>query len=199
MTQLLVKEEASITLPFPDLSDDQFFDLCTSHPEYRIERTAEGRIVIMSGTGARTGSRNAELTAQLQVWARKDGRGIAFDSSTMFLLPNHAMRSPDAGWVLRSRLAAFPERQKERFLPLCPDFVVELTSPSDRLPDVQSKMEEWRANGCRLGWILHPPEREVHVYRSSGVEIVKGSTEFRGEEPVEGFMLELSAIWDPGW
>ena len=122
MTQIFVKEEASISLPFPELSDDQFFEFCANNPEYRIERTAEGRIVIMSGTGGKTGNRNIELSMPLQTWAKKDRRGIAFDSSTLFLLPNRAMRSPDAAWVLRSRLAGLTDRDKERYLPLCPDF-----------------------------------------------------------------------------
>jgi Uma2 family endonuclease len=153
----------------------------------------------MPGTGAKTGNRNIELSMQLQLWTNRDGRGVAFDSSTMFRLPNHAMRSPDGGWVLRSRLQGLDERQKERFLPLCPDFAVELVSPSDRLPEVQEKMTEWIANGCRLGWILDPFQREVHVYRPGGVEVLRGVAEVRGEGPVEGFTLDLSRIWDPGW
>jgi Uma2 family endonuclease len=199
MTQILVKEEASLSLPFPELSDDQFFEFCASNPEYRIERTAEGRIVIMSGTGGKTGNRNANLTAQLYSWAKKDRRGVAFDSSTLFLLPNRAMRSPDAAWVLRPRLAALTDRDKERYLPLSPDFVVELTSPSDRLPEVREKMAEWIANGCQLGWILHPPLREAHIYRPSGVEIVQNPAGLSGEGQVEGFRLDLAGIWDPDW
>jgi Uma2 family endonuclease len=199
MTQILVKEEASISLPFPELSDDQFFEFCATNPEYRIERTAEGRIVIMSGTGGKTGNRNIELSMQLQTWSKKDRRGVAFDSSTLFLLPNRAMRSPDAGWVLRSRLAAVTDRDKDRYLPLCPDFVVELTSPSDRLPEVREKMAEWITNGCQLGWILHPPLREAHIYRPAGVEIIRDPAGLSGEGPIEGFWLDLASIWDPDW
>jgi Uma2 family endonuclease len=153
----------------------------------------------MSGTGGKTGNRNARIGAQLVLWADKDKRGIAFDSSTMFLLPNTAMRSPDAAWVPRSRLEALSERDKERYLPLCPDFVVELTSHTDRLPQVKEKMAEWMANGCRLGWIIHPKSKEVHIYRPAGVEIVRGATEIRGDPPAEGFVLDLSTIWEPGW
>jgi Uma2 family endonuclease len=99
------------------------------------------------------------------------------------------MRSPDAAWVARPRLAGFSQREKERFVPLCPEFVVELTSPSGRLPQVRKKMEEWMANGSQLGWLIHPPKREVHVYRQPGVEILHGVDELRGEGPVEGFVL----------
>jgi Uma2 family endonuclease len=106
---------------------------------------------------------------------------------------------PDASWVSRARLESLTEGQKDRWLPLCPEFVVELTSPSDHLDEVQEKLSEWMANGCFLGWILHPPEREVHIYRRSGVEIHRGLAELPGEGPVEGFVLDLSVIGEPGW
>lgn len=199
MTELLIKEEASIHLPLPELSDDEFFDFCTNNPEYRIERGADGRITVMSGTGGKTGNGNAELTAELLLWARRDRRGVAFDSSTMFLLPDRAMRSPDAAWVARSRLTVLAEAQKERFLPLCPGFVIELTSPSDRLPEVREKMAEWMSNGRQIGWLIHPLLREVHVYRAGGVEVLHDVPELRGEGPVDGFVLDLRTIWDPGW
>jgi Uma2 family endonuclease len=109
------------------------------------------------------------------------------------------MREPDAAWVSRARLEGLTEEQKEKWLPLCPDFVIELTSPSDQPGEVQEKMREWMANGCRLGWILHPAKRESHVYRASGVQIHRGLTELPGEGPVEGFLLDLAPIWDPGW
>lgn len=201
MTTLLIKEDmpAAARLSLPELSDDDFVEFCRENQDYRIERTAEGVIVVMPGTGGKTGSRNALLAAQVVVWAVRDGRGIAYDSSTLFKLPNTAMREPDAAWVSRARLEGLTEEQKEKWLPLCPDFVIELTSPSDQLGEVQEKMREWMANGCRLGWILHPPKRESHVYRASGVQIHRGLTELPGEGPVEGFLLDLAPIWDPGW
>jgi Uma2 family endonuclease len=198
VTELLISEEATLRLP-EELSDDQFFQFCIENPEYRIERTAEGRIIVMSGTGWRTGNRNIDLAMQLQTWAKQDRRGVAFDSSTLFLLPNQAMRCPDAAWVLRSRLAFLTDREKDRYLCLCPDFVVELTSPSDRLPQVQNKMAEWMENGCRLGWILHPPAREVHVYRPSKVEVQCGVARVEAGSPVDGFSLDLTDILEPGW
>ncbi|MBI3680179.1 MAG: Uma2 family endonuclease [Acidobacteria bacterium] len=181
------------------MSDEQFFDFCARNPEYRIERTAEGRILVMSGTGGKTGNRNMELSFQLQAWSKQDGRGVAFDSSTLFRLPNTAMRSPDAAWVSRKRLATLSEREKEQYLPLCPEFVVELTSPSDRLPEVEEKMREWMANGCLLGWLLHAEARHAHVYRPGGVEVLKNPPVLQADEPLAGFALELKLIWDPGW
>ncbi|MGH9673170.1 MAG: Uma2 family endonuclease [Bryobacteraceae bacterium] len=195
--QVLVTEEAVLDLE--DMNDEEFFDFCARNSELRIERDSGGRVTIMSGTGGRTGNRNIELSTQIQLWARRDGRGVAFDSSTLFRLPNGAMRSPDASWVTRRRLAGLTETQKERYQPLCPEFVVELTSPSDRLTDVKQKMIEWIENGCGLGWILDTRNRRAHVYRSSGVEILDKPSQLSGEGPIAGFTLDLAGIWDPGW
>lgn len=199
MSTLLVKEDVPLplTLAVRELCDDEFFDFCAQNSEHHIERTAEGEIIILPGTGFKTGNRNAAITAQLYIWSVRDGRGIAANSRAIFRLPNTAMRSPDASWVARSRLAGFSEREKERFLPFCPEFVIELSSPSDRLPEVHKKMEEWMANGCQLGWLIHPPKREVYVYQPSGVEILREVREVRGEGPIEGFVLDLKLIWDP--
>ena len=195
--QLLVNEET--VLQWKDMSDEEFYEFCALNGDYRIERTAAGDILIMPPAGGETGSQNIDLAEQLQRWARRDGRGVAFDSSTGFHLPNGAFRSPDAAWVLRSRLAGLTREQKRRFLPLCPDFVVELTSPSDRLSKVEEKMREWMSNGARLGWILDADNRRVHVYRAEGVEMLDGPAAVAGEGPVEGFVLDLAGIWDPGW
>lgn len=197
MPQAVISDFAVLDLG--KMSDDQFFDFCARNSGYRIERTARGEIHVMPGTGGRTGNRNAGLTAQLFVWTEKDGRGAAFDSSTLFRLPNTAMRSPDAAWVSFERLRPLDPGQKERFLPLCPEFVVELTSPSDRLRDVRTKMSEWMANGCELGWIVDVQRRRVHIHRQSGLETLTEPERVAGEGPVAGFVLELNRIWNPGW
>jgi Uma2 family endonuclease len=182
------------------MSDEEFFEFCVRNQEYRIERAANGKVMVMSGTGGKTGNRNMELSFQLQAWTKGDGRGVAFDSSTLFRLPNTAMRLPDAAWVSRLRLAKLSEQDKERYLPLCPDFVVELTSPSDRLPAVQDKMLEWMSNGCQLGWLLHVAERQVLIYRTnSAITILEEPAQLAGEPPVEGFLLDLQLLWNPGW
>ncbi len=133
------------------MDDDEFFEFCAGKPKLRIERCASGEIIIKPPAGAETAYRNSDLTAQLTVWAKRDGRGRAFDSNTEYILPNGAALSPDASWVLKSRLDTFSKEQKKRFLPLCPDFVVELTSPTDRLNKVKAKMREWIENGAALG------------------------------------------------
>jgi len=177
--------------------DEELFDLCSRNPELRIERTAEGKLIVMTPAGWESSHRNLEIALALGAWAKRDGTGVASDSSG-FLLPNGAMRSPDAAWVVRSRLAEIPPEAKRRFLPLCPDFVVELRSPSDSLDELQAKMEEYRVNGARLGWLIDPEERRVYVYRPERpVEALDRPGEVSGDPELPGFVLDLAAIWEP--
>lgn len=184
--------------PLLDFSDDQFFALCLQNRDLRIEQTDEGDLIIMPPTGGGTGSRNSEITAQVRNWARRDGCGIAFDSSTGFTLPSGAKKSPDASWVLRSRLTLLTPEQKEKFLPLCPDFVVELRSPSDSLEDIQEKMQGYMDNGARLGWLIDAPQKRVFVYRSGkDVETLDTPSTISADPELPGFTLELALIWNP--
>lgn len=201
MTQIAISSSpVPLTLQMGSLqlSDDELFELCARNPELRIERTSEGDLIVMTPAGGASGHRNAEIVGALRNWALSDGSGVVFDSSTGFLLPNGAMRAPDAAWVLRSRLASLSPEAKERFLPLCPDFAVELRSPSDRLDDLRAKMEEYRDNGVRLGWLLDPQERRVHVYRpATEPEVLAKATEVSGDPELPGFRLDLEPIWAP--
>ncbi len=184
--------------PVINLTDDQLVEFCAINRELRIERTAQGELQIMPPTFGETGYQNAKITAALLVWAEQDRTGVAFDSSTGFLLPNGAMRSPDAGWVRRSRLAALTKEQKGKFIPLCPDFVVELRSPTDRLSTVQAKMQEYMENGAQLGWLIDPEERRVYIYRQQGpVESLNAPTTISGHPMLPGFVLNLQTIWEP--
>jgi Uma2 family endonuclease len=136
----------------------------------------------------------------LDAWAENDGSGIGFDSNGGFILPNGAMRSPDAAWVRRERLANLTAEQKQRFLPLCPDFVIELRSPSDPLSTIQAKMREYTENGARLGWLIDPEERKVHVYKpNEPVEVLGNPDKLSGEPALPGFVLGLKPIWEPGF
>jgi Uma2 family endonuclease len=183
-----------------DLDGERFFDLCQRNRELRIEKTAQGEIVMTSPAGGRTSSRNSILTRQLAEWSERDGSGAAFDSSGGFELPNGAVRSPDAAWVELERLRDLAPGREERFLPLCPTFVVELRSPSDTLDSIQAKMEEYVANGARLGWLIDPRSRRVYVYRpGKEVEILAGSRQVSAAPELPGFVLQLQRIWDPGW
>ena len=193
-------ETATITLPptlklHLELTDEQFFLLCQHNRELRFERTAKGEILIMPPTGGETGNRNADLTFQLQAWSRQNNLGKAFDSSTGFKLPNGANRSPDASWVKRDRWFALTPEQRKKFLPLCPDFVVELRSPSDALKETQEKMQEYIDNGARLGWLIDPQTRRVEIYRpNQDVEILENPATVPGEDVLPGFVLDLNCI-----
>lgn len=178
-------------------NDEELFELCRKNREWRIERSSEGDLLIMAPTGGETGKRNLDLSIELGIWSREDGTGIAFDSSTGFVLPNGAMRAPDASWVRRDRLAGLTPEEKRKFLPLCPDFVAELCSPSDLLPAVEEKMEEYLASGARLGWLIEPDERRVTVY-APGVEptTLNEPATLSGDPVLPGFVLELDPIWE---
>lgn len=185
--------------PALDVDEEQFFELCQQNRDWRIERTAEGDLEIMPPTGYETSDRNSELNVQLRLWAKRDGKGSATESSGGFVLPNGATRSPDAAWVRRERLTDLSAEQKRRFLPLCPDFVVELRSPTDPLPIVEAKMREYVDNGTRLGWLVDPNARSVHIYRQDGtVEVTNNSDKLSGDPILPGFLLDPRPIWEPG-
>jgi len=181
-----------------EMNDDQFFDFCQANRELRIERTAEGDVLIMPLAGFGSGRRNAAINARLFNWAERNGTGVVLDSSTGFRLPNRAVRSPDAAWILKSRLEAFSKEEQEKFLPLCPDFVIELKSPTDRLVDLKNKMVEYVDNGARLGWVLDPEARQVLVYRPGrAVEVLVRPETLSGDPELPGFVLDLRGIWEP--
>jgi Uma2 family endonuclease len=204
MSQVLTEPQVSlghVTLrirPALEMTDDEFFALCQLNRDLRFERTSQGDIIIMAPTGAETGNRNAEITAQLRNWAKQDGTGAFFDSSTGFKLPNGADRSPDAAWIPLSRLATLTTEQKEKFPPICPDFVIELLSPTDTLAVTQAKMDEYIENGAQLGWLIDPELRQVHVYRPrQAVLVLENVAELRADPELPGFVLDLREIWEP--
>ncbi|MEH2113656.1 Uma2 family endonuclease [Nostoc sp.] len=180
--------------PTIELTDEQFFQLCQNNRDLRLERTAEGELIIMPPTGWESGNRNSRLTQRLGNWTDADGTGLSFDSSTGFKLPNGANRSPDASWVSRERLEALnPDPAK--FLPLAPDFAVELRSASDSLKTVQQKMQEYIENGVRLGWLIDPQNQQVEIYRpGQEVEVLRAPTSLLGEDVLPGFVLDLAQI-----
>lgn len=179
-----------------ELTDDQFFELCQKNKELTFERTHRGDLIIMTPTGGETSNSNAGLTAQLWVWNSQSNLGIAFDSSGGFKLPNGANRSPDASWVKRERWKALTPEQRQKFPPLCPDFVVELLSPSDSLKTTQEKMQEYIDNGARLGWLINRKTRQVEIYRPGrDVEVLDSPDRLSGEDVLSGFVLKLESIW----
>ena len=178
------------------MTDDEFVAFCRLYEDCSVECTAEGEILIMPPNYSRTGEQNSEIIFQLALWAKKDRRGRVYDSSAGFRLPNGARRSPDASWIRKDRVAALPREQQKRFYYLCPDFVIELRSPTDRINRLKKKMEEYMANGAELGWLIDPEKRTVLIYRLGGAtECIVSPERISGEGPVAGFVLELADIW----
>lgn len=178
------------------MSDDEFFDFCMKHPELRIERTSEGDLIIMPPTGGETGRSNFKLTTHFGNWVEADGSGEGFDSSTEFKLPNGAHRSPDVAWVRRERWEALTPEQRRKFPPLCPDFVIELRSNTDRLGMLKDKMQEYIDNGARLGWLIDPIEKKVWVYRPDAeAERLDNPATIGGDPELPGYVLPLDKVW----
>ena len=195
-------ELQTIPLPSPleltiELTDEQFFQLCIDNRDLRFERTASGGLIIMPPTGSETGNFNIDLSYQLQSWSRQNKHlGIAFDSSTGFKLPDGSDISPDAAWVRRDRWDALTPEQKEKFAPICPDFVVELRSTTDSLEKLRAKMKVYVKNGARLGWLLDRKNRKVEISRQGReVEILDEPATLSGEDVLPGFVLDLTDIF----
>jgi len=178
------------------MSDEDFLKFCRRHPDYRMERTAEGDLIVMPPTGGETGRQNFALTVAFGDWVERDGSGVGFDSSTGFHLPNGADRSPDLAWVRRERWEALAPEQRKSFPPLCPDFVLELRSENDSLDALRAKMLEYIENGTRLGWLIDPQERIIFVYRpGSSVSTLRNPESVAGDPELPGFSLDMRRIW----
>ncbi len=190
----------TLTLNLPPvlkLSDEDFEQLAVANSNLRLELTAKGELIIMPPTGGETGERNFELDGQLWFWNRQNRLGKAFDSSTGFRLPNGATRSPDVAWITMERWEALTAAERKKYLPLCPDFAVELVSETDEVADVREKMQEYLQNGLRLGWLINPKVRQVEIYRvNREVEILESPTSLSGEDVLPGFVLDLQPIFD---
>ncbi|HHP7232830.1 MAG TPA: Uma2 family endonuclease [Xenococcaceae cyanobacterium] len=188
----------SLTLDFQsiELTDAQFYQLCINNRDLRFERNANGDLLVMSPTGGETGNRNIEIAYQLQAWSRQHKLGIAFDSSTGFKLPNGANRSPDASWIPFNKWSSLTLAQQQKLIPLCPDFVIELLSPNDKLATTQEKMQEYIENGTLLGWLINRKNRQVAIYRQDkNIELLNSPKNLSGENILPGFILDLEPIW----
>ncbi len=176
-------------------TDDEFYQFCLDNPDLKFERDAQKNIIIMANTGGKTGNYNAELLVELVLWNRIKNEGISFDSSTAFKLTNGAVRSPDAAWVKMERWKALSDKEREQFPPLCPDFLIEIKSPSDTLAVQQAKMDEWVSNGCRLGWLINPEEELTYVYSNEKIETIPFKESLSGKEVAKGFEIKLATIF----
>ncbi|NJO43658.1 MAG: Uma2 family endonuclease [Cyanobacteria bacterium CRU_2_1] len=182
--------------PILKMTDEQFYKLCRANPDIKFERNAKEELLIMPPTGGETGKFNAELSADFVIWNRQTKLGVVFDSSTCFKLPNGADRSPDISWIRQDRWDRLTSKQKEKFPPICPDFILELRSPTDSLETLQAKMREYIENGAQLGWLINRHDRQVEIYHPErAVEVLQTPADVFGDPVLPGFALNLQWIW----
>jgi Uma2 family endonuclease len=194
----LAEEYLPATITFPVLTDAEFLALAAEHEDLTFETTAEGELVVAPPAGPDSGSRSFSFASLVAPWAKGDGRGICFDSSTIFVLPNGSRRSPDFAWILKGTVAELRKKSPGSLWRVAPDFVVEIRSESDRISRLQVKMQEYLDNGVTLGWLIDPLQRRVWIYRPNLVpELLKSPTLLQGEAPVEGLIVPLDTVWDP--
>ncbi|MGM9506697.1 Uma2 family endonuclease [Larkinella sp. GY13] len=198
MNMLLTNGFSVLKMPrgFRPMTDDEFFYYCQENPDHKFERAADGTIIVTGQTGGETGKRNSELNADLAIWNRSTKLGFVFDSSTGFILPNSAVRSPDAAWVTAERWNALSSDERKKFPPLCPEFLVELMSESDVLRMAEDKMREYIDNGCRLAWLIDPKTETVRIYRFDGsVQVIQSfDNTLSGENILPDFTFNLSLL-----
>lgn len=189
----------SVTLdlhPFK-MTDEEFYEFCRRNKDYRFEVDKKGKLIVMPPTFLETSRKNNEVNFQLTIWAKKDRAGIPFESDGMFTLPNGAKRAPDAFWITKEKYFALSqEEREEQFARIVPDFVLELRSKTDNLKTIKEKMEEYIENGVRLGWLIDPSEKQVHIYQQNGeIEILENPKTVSGEDVLQGFELDLVEIF----
>lgn len=178
------------------MTDEELMRFCAENETALVEREANGEILVMSPAGFGTGKINSRITRCLDEWAEADGRGVVTDSNGGYALPDGSVRAPDAAWVSLHRLETLTEEDKSGFAPVCPEFVIELRSPSDNLPDLQAKMEMWIDNGAEVAWLIDPVRKAVEIYRpGQQPEIYEHATSVQGSGPIAGFEFVLARIW----
>lgn len=186
------------TLTVPPMTDQQFADFCAEHPDLLFEMTAEGELIVMPPNFSTTSLQNRDILGQLDRWATADGRGFVIDSSGGYVLPSGARRSPDASWTPKHLVRQLPLASRDTYWHLCPAFVIELRSKTDRLPTLRQKMQEYLDNGAQLGWLIDPQASSVEVFRPNHQpELLSEIDTISGEGPVAGFTLDLRLVWDP--
>jgi Uma2 family endonuclease len=197
MNYALAEPEQTVRIrPDRPMSDEELMRFCEDNDIARIERDTNGELLLMSAAGNRTGRTNAYVIHILTAWAEEDGRGYCFDSSTGFTLPDGSMRMPDASWVEAKRWDAMSEADQDRFSPICPEFVIEIRSKSDRLKTLQTKMEMWIANGAEVAWLIDPQRKVVEIYRpGDSPEVLHEPSSVQGSGPVAGFELVMARVW----
>lgn len=180
----------------PKMTPEEFWEFSQQNPNMRAELTKDGEVTLMSPTGFESSDENSEINFQLRSWAKRDGTGKVTESNGGYILPNGATYAPDNAWTSKSRLEKFTPKERQKFLPICPDFVIELLSFSDKLRELQAKMEEYMENGAQLGWLIDPYKQKIHIYRPDREpEILENPARVSGEDVLPGFELDLTEIW----
>ncbi len=186
------EEPADVLEPY---TREQFASLTQTYPELRMELTGEGRLIIMPPSGGESSNQSSTVGGWLFVWNQQNKLGLTFDANGGYNLPNGGTRAPDASWLRRDRWDVLTPEQRQKFLPLCPDFLVEVLSPTDSLAETRRKMEEYKENGARLGWLINPRRQQVEIYRlGQEVEVLDNPTSLSGEDVLPGFVLDLAGI-----
>ena len=182
--------------PAAPMSDLELMRFSRANRPFRMEREGNGDIVIMTPTGNRPGKINQRIGRLLDEWAEEDGRGVTFDSDTGFRLPNGSVRSPDASWISNEKWNALSEEDQDGF-GMCPDFIVELVSPSDSVAALRRKIvEEWLPSGVQVAWLIDPKAKSVMIFRTAEApETLLDPTSAQGTGPVRGFELVMSRVW----
>ena len=200
MTQVNLPQAIAVNIPPTltlTLTHEQFVELAIANRDLQLERTATGELILMPPTGGETGNRNSDISGQLWLWNRQTRLGKTFDSSSGFHLPNGADRSPDAAWVRQDRWDALTPEERKSFVPLCPDFVLELRSENDNMEPQRAKMREYMENGARLGWLIDRKNRKVEIYRQGqDVAVLDNPVTLSGEDVLLGFVLDLTEVWN---
>ncbi len=177
----------------PIFDDNFFFEFCQAAENLQVERDKNGNIYIMEPTGFETGNFNSELVTDVTVWNRQERNGLVGESNTGYTLPDTAVRAPDVSWISFEQLKNFSAEQRKKFLPACPEFVIEIRSESDALKPLLEKMQDYISNGCHLAWMIDRIDEKIYIYRRNGtIEVIETlQTVLSGEDVLKGFELDL--------
>ncbi len=197
MSHVIVEAQLPVRLRFDRaMTDDELLRFCRANDALQVERDSNGEIVVMTPAGFEGSRVNQRIGHLLYAWAEEDGRGTTTDSSGGYTLPDGSMRAPDAAWISFERLKPLSDQERAGFAPVCPEFVIELRSPSDRLKVLQAKMEMWIANGAEVAWLIDPERRVVEIYRpGESPEVLHEPSSVQGTGPVAGFELVMARVW----
>ena len=187
------------TIPIPTGVDPDAFILSISKANegIRVEQTSPTQLTLMPPAGFETSDRDSEICLQLRTWSKKSRKGRVTDSNTLFTLPDGRKLGPNAAWISSERLKTLSRKQREGFLPVIPEFVMELRSPSHSLAQLRRKMARWIDGGVEVAWLVDPVARKVEIYRRGDEpkKTISDSLSISGDGPVEGFILQLEEVW----